>query len=543
MENSSAVSDDGHALQRQLTRGIAGFLAVAVILRLVRAIQNYPMWCDETMLAANLLDRNWSELAQPLDYRQVCPLGFLAIEWIAVRLVGFSELALRLFPLCSSMASVPVFYGLTRHYLGRGTPGTFLAVALFAVSEPLIRYAGEAKPYESDLLVSLVLLCLWPRWISSPEREMGALADCGSGAAGNWRFVTIALHDWRDRHGRCLGIVQETLGLDRAAAGCICGDHGHFCRDDGRARAIPGFSGGPCIFPQVLGRGFPPSILDPAVLGGGCCGMSTGPLFAFPHGGDLRLAWLTPVMFGGCALGTIILLPPPASGCRACSSHSADSGCGGAAAISVRAECAGEFVPGSGRAHSRRGGDVVDLVQDSAGGGSRPDRDGVRIPPGAVRCLQTGQRPGASLPFALGPNRTGICSLVLGGDVGQRRGGVRAERPWDPVRPQALVLRRGRPVPVLPADLLPAASRGGLPQWDRVSAQHPLRCVLLSRRPEDVPGFAAWIETHRDRYTLKSVQSYPATRGSAVEPALVYVVCEFVPNEGAMAAADRMKLR
>ena len=202
MEDSSAASDDGHALQRQLTRGIAGFLAVAVILRLVRAIQNYPMWCDETMLAANLLDRNWSELAQPLDYRQVCPLGFLAIEWIAVRLLGFSELALRLFPLCSSVASVPFFYWLSRLCLGRGTAGTFLAVACFAVSEPLIRYAGEAKPYESDLLVSLVLL-----WLCAVDLvaggEIGALADCRSRAAGDWRFVTIVVHDCRDRHGRC----------------------------------------------------------------------------------------------------------------------------------------------------------------------------------------------------------------------------------------------------------------------------------------------------------------------------------------------------
>ena len=93
MENPAALSDDGHAFQRHLTRGIAGFLVLAVVLRLVRAIQNYPMWCDETMFAANLLDRDWSELARPLDYRQVCPLGFLALEWIAVRMLGFSELA------------------------------------------------------------------------------------------------------------------------------------------------------------------------------------------------------------------------------------------------------------------------------------------------------------------------------------------------------------------------------------------------------------------------------------------------------------------
>ena len=116
------------------------------------------MWCDETMLAANLLDRDWTELAQPLAYRQVCPLGFLALEWLAVRIFGFSELSLRLVPLSCALASVPLFYLLARRILGAGTAATFLAVAIFAVSEPLIRYAGEAKPYEGDFLVSLVLL-------------------------------------------------------------------------------------------------------------------------------------------------------------------------------------------------------------------------------------------------------------------------------------------------------------------------------------------------------------------------------------------------
>ena len=160
MESPRAFSDEGLACNSQMTRGIAGFLALAVVLRLVRALQNYPMWCDETMLVANLLDRDWTELARPLAYRQVCPLGFLALEWLAVRIFGFSELSLRLVPLGCALASVPFFYLLARRILGAGTSATLLAVAIFAVSEPLIRYAGEAKPYAGDFLVSLVLLNL-----------------------------------------------------------------------------------------------------------------------------------------------------------------------------------------------------------------------------------------------------------------------------------------------------------------------------------------------------------------------------------------------
>ena len=62
------------------------------------------------------------------------------------------------------------------------------------------------------------------------------------------------------------------------------------------------------------------------------------------------------------------------------------------------------------------------------------------------------------------------------------------------------------------------------------------RCVLVSRLPDQVPGFQKWIEEHKDRYTLKDVRRYPATRGSAVEPAIFYVVCEFVPSRVSVAA-------
>ena len=54
--------------------------------------------------------------------------------------------------------------------------------------------------------------------------------------------------------------------------------------------------------------------------------------------------------------------------------------------------------------------------------------------------------------------------------------------------------------------------------------------------PAEVPAFLNWIEAHRDRYTLREVRTYPATRGSQVEPAQTYVVCEFVPTPRALAA-------
>ena len=178
------------------SRLVLGFIILGAALRLVRCLLNYPMWCDETMLAANLLDRPWTALAQPLAYRQVCPLGFLALEWIAVQFIGFSELSLRLIPVACAIASVPLFYVLARRVLGDRTKATLLAVAIFAVSEPPIRYAAEVKPYSADLLVSLVLLYLAVVWLQSRGRIRPLWALAAADAFGHINVIAV---DFRDR--------------------------------------------------------------------------------------------------------------------------------------------------------------------------------------------------------------------------------------------------------------------------------------------------------------------------------------------------------
>jgi hypothetical protein len=77
------------------------------------------------------------------------------------------------------------------------------------------------------------------------------------------------------------------------------------------------------------------------------------------------------------------------------------------------------------------------------------------------------------------------------------------------------------------------------PDWDKISAERPLRCVLLNRMPTDVPAFLNWIETHRDQYRLRDVRTYPASRGSPAEPAQTYVVCEFAPAASVQTESDR----
>jgi hypothetical protein len=291
---------------------------------------------------------------------------------------------------------------------------------------------------------------------------------------------------------------------------------------------------------------FPPSVLDPGALWRWLCRMASGPLFAFPHGGDLRLAWLTPVVFGCFAIGAAILL----------------------------------------RQRGRRGLAIllalpILLTLAAAALQRYPFGLSARVNLYLVPAVLILAASGMSWIWSRIPNivvRRGIviacgCFLALfavcklGSDLGHpyrapwdRTGREFARWFWEEmsVTGEVVCVRSDLGISFGPkrwcydgADQYlcyqriysPRHREGGSPRWDRISAGHPLRCVLLSRRPEEVPDFANWIEQHRDRYTLKAVQRYPATRGSAVEPALVYVVCEFVPNEGVMASGERTKLR
>ena len=157
-------------------RWIMVFLAVGVAARLIRYLLRFPLWGDEAMLAMNFLDRDYAGLMQPLNFHQVAPLLFLWIELTAVKLLGFHEWSLRLFPLLCSFASLFLFHRLARLLL-RGT-ALVLAVGIFAVTYSGLRYASEMKPYAVDLMVSTLLLLLAVRWWRQPDdtRWLWALA-------------------------------------------------------------------------------------------------------------------------------------------------------------------------------------------------------------------------------------------------------------------------------------------------------------------------------------------------------------------------------
>jgi len=159
---------DGEIDSRRIDRLVWAFVALGVIVRLSRYLMRFPLWGDEAFVAANFLDRGYADLLRPLDYHQVCPLLFLWVELTVVKLLGFSEWSLRLFPTLCSISGVFLF----RHVASRLFRGVaqLLAVAIFAVGYYPIRHGGEVKAYAVDLLVALVLLALAIEWRRAPRR-------------------------------------------------------------------------------------------------------------------------------------------------------------------------------------------------------------------------------------------------------------------------------------------------------------------------------------------------------------------------------------
>ena len=145
-----------------LNRLLICFVLFGVLARAIRYYLCFPLWDDESFLCVNFIDRSFAELLQPLDFHQVAPVLFLWIERAAVKIFGFSEYSLRLIPFICSIISLFLFRKVAERLLSG--PALLFAVAVFAVSYPQIRYAAEAKPYGTDMFLSLIMLSLVVEW-------------------------------------------------------------------------------------------------------------------------------------------------------------------------------------------------------------------------------------------------------------------------------------------------------------------------------------------------------------------------------------------
>lgn len=128
---------------------------LGIFLRIFHFIDNRSLWGDEIMLAINIVDNNYWQLALPLKMEQYAPLGFLWIEKTFNYLLGDAEKALRFFPLCCGILAILFFHKLSKHMLNNTE--RLIALTLFAFAHPVIYYSVEVKQYETEMLIAILL--------------------------------------------------------------------------------------------------------------------------------------------------------------------------------------------------------------------------------------------------------------------------------------------------------------------------------------------------------------------------------------------------
>lgn len=141
-------------------------VAAGVLLRAVQYFAGSSLWVDEAALSRNILDRSLAQLTQPLDYAQSAPIGFLFAQKLMVSF-GSSELALRAIPFAASVAALVAFAAVVRRILTEF--GQAVAVAAFALGSPFIYFGAQAKPYSTDVAVTLLLTWLLLRGIEKAQ--------------------------------------------------------------------------------------------------------------------------------------------------------------------------------------------------------------------------------------------------------------------------------------------------------------------------------------------------------------------------------------
>lgn len=152
---------------------LAGCLVlVGALLRIRAYLSARSLWFDEALLGHAMQERSFAGLFLPLDYNQRSPLGFILLSKLSTALFGNSDLAVRLIPLLAGIAMLPVMYAVGRRLIG--PRGALVALALAALSPPLLYYSNEFKQYSGDALWTLlVLLAVLPLFGQAAQKERG----------------------------------------------------------------------------------------------------------------------------------------------------------------------------------------------------------------------------------------------------------------------------------------------------------------------------------------------------------------------------------
>jgi len=131
--------------------------SLGFLLRIHAYLVNNSFFVDEILLAFNVIFKSYPQLLSPLQYSQAAPFLFLFLTKLITSKLGFGELAFRLIPFLSSIASVVAFYFLTKKVFDNFR-ARILALFLFCINFQLLFYTQVFKPYSSDILITVLIL-------------------------------------------------------------------------------------------------------------------------------------------------------------------------------------------------------------------------------------------------------------------------------------------------------------------------------------------------------------------------------------------------
>jgi hypothetical protein len=179
------VAGEGTAgLRHPVDKAVFFLIGIGAVLRIAQYLAATSLWGDELYVVRNVISKGpFTLFTQPIGNLQVAPCGFVLLLKLVVTLIGTSEYSLRLIPFLSSLLTLPLFASLGHKFLPR--EALLLALGLFSTSIPLIRYAGQVKPYSSDVVASLLCLLVARAWMEAKTLR-----------ASFWAAMTGAIVIW-----------------------------------------------------------------------------------------------------------------------------------------------------------------------------------------------------------------------------------------------------------------------------------------------------------------------------------------------------------
>ncbi len=134
---------------------LIAIFAVGIILRIFK-LGDQSVWIDEFCTARFAASKDlfvvfWNSVANDMH-----PPTFYMLEHIFCSIFGYSELSIRVLPLCFGIANMFIFYKLVRAFFSEQI--SLIAAFLFCLSPYQIYYSQEARNYSMFLMVSMLMV-------------------------------------------------------------------------------------------------------------------------------------------------------------------------------------------------------------------------------------------------------------------------------------------------------------------------------------------------------------------------------------------------